>query len=126
MNMTQVRAVFAVAGVYDFVIGFVFLFFGRQLFEAASVPQPNHWAYIQFGALLLVIFGVMFLAVAYRPRENRNLMPYGMLLKLAYSGLVAYYWATTDCPTLFKPFAIIDLAMLALFAMAYRSTAKPA
>lgn len=125
MNVSQVRAIFAVAGVYDFIIGLVFLFFGSQLFDAAGVPHPNHWAYIHFAALLLLIFGVMFLNVAWKPAANRNLMPFGMLLKLAYSGLVAYYWLTTGCPTLFKPFAIIDGAMLVLFVMAYRVRLGP-
>src|SRR5436190_1091802 len=100
--------------------GQTFLFFGPRLFDSAGVPQPNHWAYIQFGALILVVFGLMFFAVARDPVSNRNLIPFGMLLKLSYTGLVAYYWITTDCPLLFKPFAVIDGAMLVLFLLAYR------
>lgn len=116
---SRVRLLFAIAGVYDFVIGGVFLFLGPQLFDAAGVPHPNHWAYIHFGALLLMVFGTMFFAVARDPVANRNLMPYGMLLKLCYAGLVGYYWVTTDCPLLFKPFAVVDGAMLVLFLLAY-------
>ena len=97
MNIATVRLLFAVAGLYDFIIGLVFLLIGRQLFDATGVPQPNHWFYVQFGALMLVIFGIMFLAVARDPVRNRNLMPYGMLLKLSYVGLVGYYWIATDC-----------------------------
>jgi hypothetical protein len=119
MSPTVVRPLFVVAGLYDLVIGLTFLFFGPRLFETTGVPQPNHWAYIQFGSLLLMIFGAMFFAVAYDPAANRNLIPFGMLLKLSYTGLVAYYWATTDCPTLFKPFAVIDAVMLVLFYLAY-------
>ena len=63
----------------------------------------------------------MFFAVAYDPVANRNLIPYGMLLKLSYSGLVAYYWATGFCPFLFKPFAVIDAVMFVLFLLAYIS-----
>jgi hypothetical protein len=125
MTAAQVRLLFSIAGLYDLIAGFVFLFLGSQLFEAAKIPPPNHWAYIQFGALLLIIFGAMFLVVARKPAENRNLMPFGMLLKLAYGGLVAYYWITTDCPLLFKPFAIVDAAMLVLFVIAYRSRLAP-
>ncbi|MBI3410046.1 MAG: hypothetical protein HY040_17025 [Planctomycetes bacterium] len=120
MSLPTVRWIFLVAALYDFLIGLAFLLFGPQLFETAGVPQPNHWAYIQFGALLLIVFGIMFFAVAFDPVANRNLMPFGLLLKLAYTGLVAYYWATTDCPLLFKPFAIIDAAMFVLFLLAYR------
>ena len=64
MSLSTIRLLFAVAGVYDFFIGLAFLLFGPRLFDSAGVPQPNHWAYIQFGALLLVVFGLMFFAVA--------------------------------------------------------------
>jgi hypothetical protein len=124
MALLAVRVVFAIASLYDFVIGLAFLFFGPRLFEAAGVPQPNHWGYIQFGALLLIIFGIMFFAVARDPIANRNLMPYGMLLKLSYTGLVAYYWVTADCPMLFKPFAVIDAIMFVLFHLAYFGVAR--
>lgn len=119
MTTSMVRLVFGIAGIYDFAIGIVFLFLGPWLYDTAGVTYPNHWGYVQFGALLLIVFGIMFFAIAYNPIANRNLMPYGMLLKLSYAGLVAYYWATTDCPMLFKPFAVIDAVMLVLFAVAY-------
>jgi hypothetical protein len=125
MTLSTVRLVFAIAGLYDFAIGLAFLFFGERIFEAAGVPPPNHWGYIQFGSLLLVVFGTMFFAVARDPVANRNLMPYGMLLKLSYTGLVVYYWVTTDCPLLFKPFAIIDGAMFVLFLLAYSKRLAP-
>jgi hypothetical protein len=119
----MIRPLFVLAGLYDFVIGLTFLFFGSRLFDSAGVPQPNHWGYIQFGSLMLMIFGLMFFTIARDPVANRNLIPYGILLKLSYSGLATYYWVTTDCPTLFKPFAVIDVVMLILFWMAYNSIA---
>jgi len=127
LTRSTIQSLFVVAGVYDFVIGLAFLFFGPQIFAAASVPPPNHWGYIQFAALLLVVFGLMFFAVARDPVANRNLIPFGMLLKLCYAGVVAYYWFTTDCPMLFKPFAVIDLVMFVFFLWAYRErlTAAP-
>src|SRR5436189_6337955 len=119
MTLPLVRLLFVVAGCYDLFLGLAFLFWGPPIFDAAAVPPPNHWSYIQFGALLLIIFGIMFFAVAYEPRANRNLIPYGMLLKLSYTGLAGYYWVTTDIPMLFKPFAVIDAIMLVLFFLAY-------
>ena len=119
MTRSMVRLLFVIAGLYDFVIGLTFLFFGAQLFDAFKVPQPKHWAYIQFGSLLLMIFGTMFLSIACDPVGRRNLIPYGLMLKLSYVGLATYYWTTTDIPLLFKPFAIIDAVMFVLFWMAY-------
>ena len=125
MSLAQIRLLFVIAGLYDLLIGMVFLVAGPQLFDATGVPPPNHWGYIQFGALLVVIFGAMFLAIAYNPVANRNLMPYGILLKLSYTGLVAYYWFTTDCPSVFKSFAIIDALMFVLFVVAYGKRPAP-
>ena len=125
MPISLVRMLFAVAGCYDFLIGVAFLFCGPQIFDAAGVPHPNHWGYLEFGALLLIVFGIMFFDVARDPVANRKLMPYGMLLKLSYTGLVGYYWITTDCPFLFKPFAIVDAVMFVLFLCAYSKRPTP-
>src|SRR5262249_33252508 len=125
MTPSWIRGLFAFAGLYDFVIGVVFLFFGPELFDATGVPHPNHWGYIQFGALMLVVFGIMCFTVAYDAVANRNLMLFGMLLKISYTGLVAYYWAKTDLPMLFKPFAFIDAVMFVLFLVAYSKRLAP-
>src|SRR4051794_480770 len=119
MHPTWFRALFLIAGLYDALIGLAFLFAGHRIFEAFSVPPPNHWAYIEFASALLVVFGLMFFAIAQRPDANRNLIPYGMLLKVSYIGVAGYYWVLRDIPSLFKPFAIIDAVMLVLFALAY-------
>jgi hypothetical protein len=119
MSPLWIRLLFGIAGAYDFLLSLAFLGYGPSLFEAAGVPPPNHWGYLQFAALLVMTFGLMFFAVAASPRANRNLIPYGILLKLSYTAVVAYYWAVSDVPTLFKPFAVIDAVMLVLFAVAY-------
>ena len=124
MNSGGIRLLFAIAAIYDFAIGITFLTNGPQLFESTGVPQPNHWAYIYFGSLLLMIFGLMFAAVALNPRGNRNLIPYGILLKISYASLVGYYWAIGPVPWLFKPFFFIDLVMLFLFVLAYIAIGK--
>jgi hypothetical protein len=124
MTKAMISWLFCFAGVYDFVIGLVFLCAGEKLFAVAGLNPPNHWGYIQFCSLMLMVFGTMFFAIAKAPSSNRNLIPFGMLLKISYVSIVAYYWLTTGCPLLFKPFAVIDFAMLVLFAMAYRATAN--
>ena len=125
MSLPTIRGLFVIAGAYDFALGLAFLLFGPRIYSAAGVKPPNHWGYVEFAALLLMVFGVMFFAVARDPARNRNLIPYGMLLKLSYAGLVVYYWATIDCPMMFKPFAVIDAAMLVLFGMAYMRLSGP-
>lgn len=124
MNRSTTSMLFWIAGIYDFVIGIAFLTAGKQIFDWAGITHPNHWAYVQFSALLLMVFGAMFFAIANSPASNLNLIPFGILLKISYISIVGYYWATSGCPNLFKPFAIIDLVMLVLFVVAYRATAS--
>jgi hypothetical protein len=66
-----------------------------------------------------VVFGLMFAAIAAKPVANRNLMPYGIMLKAAYSGIVFYYWLAQGVPAMWKPFAVADVVLAALFLWVY-------
>jgi len=116
---TAIAWLFVVAALYDGVLGALFLVAGPAMFKWYQVTPPNHYGYVQFPALLLIIFALMFLAVAISPQRNRNLIPYGMLLKVAYCGTVFCYWFTVGIPTMWKPFAICDLVFLLFFGWAY-------
>jgi len=109
---------FIVAALYDGVLGLAFLFWPAAVFDLFRVTPPNHFGYAQFPGALLIVFALMFLSVARSPEKNRNLIPFGMLLKVSYCSIVFYYWLTIDLPGMWKPFALIDLAFLALFAWA--------
>ena len=125
MNKTTVTVLFLAAAVYDGVLGLAFLLAGGAVFNWAQVPPPNHLGYVQFPAALLIVFAIMFLAIARRPRENRRLMPYGILLKVSYCGVAGYHWLTNGIPGMWKPFVVCDLAFIALFAVAYLSVSTP-
>jgi len=114
-----IRGLFLLAAVFEGVLGLAFLSAPESIFEKFSVTPPNHWGYIQFPAAVLVIFAWMFLVVALRPSARRHLIPYGILLKVAFAGVVFRYWFDAGVPALWKPLAIIDLATAALFAWAY-------
>jgi hypothetical protein len=118
MSSAVQKSLFLVAGLYDLLIGLVFLVGGRQLLESAGVLAPNHWGYLQFAACELIIFGLMFLSVSRDPVGKRELIVYGLLLKVSYVSLTGYYWTIGECPLLFQPFAVIDAVMFALFLAA--------
>jgi hypothetical protein len=119
MSITNVKILFLVSGLYDLLIGAVFLLFGTQLFTATGITAPNHWGYLQFAALELMIFGIMFLVVSRDPVTQRVSIVYGMLLKASYVGLTGFYWLKGECPVLFQPFVVIDAIMFVLFLMVY-------
>jgi hypothetical protein len=124
MSLFLIRLIFVVAALSDFLFGFGFLVAGPAIFEWAGIPAPNHWGTIQFAALMLMIFGLMFAAVAYDPVSQRNLIRYGLLLKLSYCGLVVYYWVTSEVPMLFRGFAIVDAILYVLFLVSYLKLGK--
>ena len=118
-ELPMIRGIFVVAGLYDGLVGVAFLLAAPMLYAKLNIPPPNHWAYIHFISLLLIIFGLMFLAVAANPLRNANLILFGILLKFAYFGTVFYHWWAGGIPNLWKPFAFIDVACAVVFVWAY-------
>ena len=118
-RMRGVSLLFYVAALYDGVLGIAFLVAAPSLFERFGIPPLAHFGYVHFAAALLVVFALMFLTIARDPRSNRNLVPYGMLLKLSYCAVAFYHWGAGGIADIWKPFAYADLAFLALFGWAY-------
>jgi hypothetical protein len=116
---TVVSVVFGLSALYDGLLGIFFLFAAPAVFRWYEVTPPNHYGYVHFPAALLIIFGLMFLAIARNPVRNRNLIPYGILLKIAYCTVSSYHWFTAGIPGMWKPFTIIDLVFLVLFIWAF-------
>ena len=113
-----IKPFFVVAGLYDGILGLLFALVPYQLFKAANVPPPNHVGYVQFPALLLIIFAIMFFNIARNPLANRSLILYGILLKISYSGVVLFHWMSVNIPTIWVVFAFLDLIFLVLFVIA--------
>jgi hypothetical protein len=123
MSKTWIRPFFAIAGIYDGVLGLAFLFFPASLFRWFDVTAPNHLGYVRFPALLLIVFALMFFQIAKDPGKYRCLMPYGMGLKIAYCSTVFGYALAGGMPGMWIPWAWADLVFLGLFLLAWRSTA---
>jgi len=124
MNITTVKGLFIIAALYEGVLGLIFLFFPGLAFEVFQVVPPNHLGYVQFPAILLVIFAAMFFRIAMDPVPNRFLILYGVALKAGYSGLVFYYMLTTSIPAMWVPWAWADLVFLVLFLWAWSFTGR--
>lgn len=122
MKLSQIRALFLIAALYDGVLGLAFLVAPLALYNAMGIPPPNHLAYIQFPAALLLVFAIGFLMVARSPQNGRSIIPLGMLLKLSYSSIVLGHWALGSIPAVWTVFAWIDLLFLIGFALAWKTT----
>jgi hypothetical protein len=116
-----IRSLFVVAALYDGILGLAFLFRPDAVFTVFAVTPPNHFGYVQFPAALLLVFALMFAAIARDAEANRNLIPFGILLKISYCGVVFAYWFTTGIPAMWKPFAVADVIFVVLFGGAYAS-----
>src|SRR5262249_23220925 len=115
------KPLFVVAALYDGIIGLLFLFFWPQLYDRFHITPPNHGGYVQFSALLLVIFGWMFLRIAKDPEGNRGLIDFGIALKVSYSGLVFWYQLSSGVPAMWGGFAGFEWISLPLSTAARRS-----
>lgn len=119
-HRTVVAVMFWFAAAYDGILGLAFLTAHNALFQWFNVTPPNHPGYVEFPGALLVVFGIMFAAVARNPEANRNLIPYGMLLKVSYCGVAFWHWLREGIPGMWKPWAVADLVFLVLFYVVYR------
>jgi hypothetical protein len=117
--ITLSRITFATAAIYDLCLGLAFLIVPALVFNQFQLAAPGHWGYVQFPAALLLVFAVMFLNITRDPIGKVELIPYGILLKLAYVIVVFGHWFFAEVPNLWKPFAMIDLLFLLAFAWCY-------
>ena len=114
-TLLPIRIFYAVAAAYDGLLGLAFLAAAPQVYALAGITPPNHWGYVHFAAGLLVIFGYMFLTIALRPVENRQLIVYGILLKVCYVTTVGWHWYHGGIPNMWKYFALADTIFAVLF-----------
>ena len=121
MNTSWIRPLFVFAAVYDLVLGAVFFFAFKPVYERFAIPLPNHDAYVQLPAALIAIFGLGFWFVAQAPERNRDLIKLGVLLKLAFSGIVLSYAFRDAIPQMWVPLAWVDAAFMLAFIAALRA-----
>ena len=121
MNQKFIKPIFLIAALYDGLLGIAFLIAPMQIFAMYGVEPPNHIAYVQFPAFLLILFAIMFYRVAADPVGNRELILYGSGLKVAYCSLVFVHQITAGIPSMWIPWAWADLVFLALFVASWQS-----
>lgn len=122
MAMNRIKLLFIVAGIYDLVIGAAFFFFYDAIFTTLEMAPVGHPTYAQFPSLLVAIFGVMFLQISTDPFRFRSMMPYGISMKAAFTGVAVWSHFTVGLPLLWVPVFVCDLIFLILFVFAWATT----
>ncbi|MDF1852939.1 MAG: hypothetical protein P1U85_19025 [Verrucomicrobiales bacterium] len=117
---STIRFFYLIAALYDGVLGLAFLFAPTQVFAWLELEAPNHLGYIHFPAALLLVFAILFFSIARNPVANRNLIPFGILLKISYCGVVLFHWVSSGVPSIWKPFFFADLIFIVLFVWTWR------
>ncbi len=121
----SVSLLFYVAAVYNLVFGAAFLLAAQPLFDLFKSVPPDHPGYIEFLSLIMMVFATMFYQVARKPEQNRNLIPYAVMLKLSSVGVIMWNWFVNhNMPDIWKPFAIVDLLYLIAMVWAMSALAK--
>ena len=122
MSKQNLKLLFVVAGLYDIILGGAFLLFHDAIFAMLAMAPVGHPTYAQFPSLLVFIFGVMFIQISTNPVLFRQMIPYGMAMKAAFTGVAIWSFFTVGLPSLWIPVFIADLAFLVLFVMAWNAT----
>jgi len=126
MKRDWIHPLFLIAAVYDFGLGVIVLAMYPAIYTYFGIAPPNHSAYVELPAALVTIFGVGFWMVSRDPWRNRDIIKLGILLKLAYAGIVLGHAARGAMPGLWIPWAWADLAFAAAFVLALRTLGRNA
>ncbi len=125
------RSLFAIAAVYDILLGITFTFFPARAFDALGIREklPAFGGYITLLGAFLLVIGIAYLLIASGDlRRNRDLILIGTLYKLAYSATAFYYWSQGSLPHIAfgALFGVADAVFFVLMAECYWSLKKEA
>ena len=115
------RSLFAIAAVYDVLLGITFTFFPARAFDALGIGEklPVFGGYLTLlGAFVFVIGIAYFLIASGDLRRNLDLILIGTLYKLAYCVTAFYYWLTGNIPHIIfvALFGVADAVFFVLMA----------
>lgn len=127
MNTTKekyYRTLFAIAAIYDLILGITFTFFPVRAFAALGIADklPAFGGYLTLLGAFVLVIGVAYALIARGDlRQNADLIFVGALYKLAYASTAVFYWATTGLPHVVfgALFGVADAIFFVLMAECY-------
>ena len=120
------RTVFVVGAAYDMILGAVFFLAWRPIFDALGVPHPETTAFLHIAAAYIFGQGLSYWYVSRNIIRNVDMVRVGIVYKVIYVGLAAYYLAIGQMlHAVFTWFAVFDFAFLLLFIACLRWAGSP-
>ena len=95
------KAFFVTIGIYDVLLGGVFLFFYKGIYTVLNITLPNHPGYIYVPALFLVSAGIGEFFIARDLLRNIDLAIVRLLMKLSFAGVIFYLYFTSGIPAVY-------------------------
>ena len=109
------RGLFLIAAIYDFILGFGFLFLYKPVYSYFNITLPVYPMYLQLAAAFVFAMGVGYYFVYRNLYRNIDLVKLGIVYKIVYAGFAIYFFTIGMAHVLFLLFGIFDLIFLALF-----------
>ena len=123
------RGLFAIAAVYDVLLGITFTFFPVRAFAALGISEklPAFGGYLTLLGAFVLVIGVAYALIARGDLlRNADLILVGTLYKLAYAATTFYYWWAGSLPHVAFAvlFGVADAVFFVLMAECYWSLEK--
>src|SRR5208282_6910760 len=118
------RSLFAIAAVYDVLLGITFTFFPARAFGALNISDklPAFGGYLTLLGVFVMVIGIAYFLIARGDlRRNADLILIGTLYKLAYAGTAFFYWSQGNLPHVAfgALFGVADAVFFILMAECY-------
>lgn len=124
-NQSYYRGMFAVASLYDLILGLVFFLFYPAIYAWLNIEAPQTPSYLHMAAAFVFVQGIGYAFVWRNLERNVDIIRLGIVYKLAYAGVVFYYWAIGQLPHLvYAGFGVLDLVFVVLFVQALKAIGK--
>ncbi len=109
------KKLFLIAAIYDFILGFGFLFLYKSVYSYFNITLPVYPMYLQLSAAFVFAMGIGYYFIYKNLYRNIDLVKLGIVYKLVYAGFAIYFFVAGLAHILFLWFGIFDIIFLVLF-----------
>lgn len=110
------KKLFLVAALYDFILGFIFLFFYKPIFRILEISIPADPSPLSLSAAFVFTLGFAYYLIYKNIEGNFDLVKVGIFYKFTYVLISFYYFIFGSVPhMIFVVFGLLDAVFLILF-----------